>query len=144
MEPSVEPDNQDEGAPDEGQSDGEKDERSKTAEEVVLRGEGSRRNGDLVKAISRNNKGDPAFKPQHEINNKGPNKEKESAMEGAGGKKSKSDASYPLGDGSRSAKEIDSKKDKGSKGRLMSSPWILILTILFLFIIACIILAVLR
>ena len=144
MKPSIEPDNQDESAPDEGQSDGEKDERSQTAEEVVLRGEGSRRNGDLVKAISPNNKGDPAFKPEHENNNKGPNKEKESAMEGAGGKKSKSDASYPLGDGSRSAKEIDSKKDKGSKGRLMSSPWILILTILFLFIIACIILAVLR
>ena len=144
MKPGIEPDNQDESAPDEGQSDGEKDERSQTAEEVVLRGEGSRRNGDLVKAISPNNKGDPAFKPEHENNNKGPNKEKESAMEGAGGKKSKSDASYPLGDGSRSAKEIDSKKDKGSKGRLMSSPWILILTILFFFIIACIILAVLR
>ena len=144
MKPSIEPDNQDESAPDEGQSDGEKDERSQTAEEVVLRGEGSRRNGDLVKAISPNNKGDPAFKPEHENNNKGPNKEKESAMEGAGGKKSKSDASYPLGDGSRSAKEIDSKKDPGSKGRLMSSPWILILTILFFFIIACIILAVLR
>ena len=144
VKPSIEPDNQDESAPDEGQSNGEKDERSKTAEEVVLRGEGSRRNGDLVKAISPNNKGDLAFKPEHENNNKGPNKEKESAMEGAGGKKSKSDASYPLGDGSRSAKEIDSKKDKGSKGRLMSSPWIFILTILFLFIIACIILAVLR
>ena len=128
MKPGIEPDNQDESAPDEGQSDGDKDERSKTAEEVVLRGEGSRRNGDLVKAISRNNKGDPAFKPEHENNNKGPNKEKESAMEGAGGKKSKSDASYPLGDGSRSAKEIDSKNDKESKGRLMSSPWILILT----------------
>ena len=144
MKPSIEPDDQDESAPDGGQSDGEKDERSKTAEEVVLRGEGSRRNGDLVKAISPNNKGDPAFKPEHENNNKGPNKEKESAMEGAGGKKSKSDASYPLGDGSRSAKEIDSKKDKVSKGRLMSSPWILILTILFFFVIACIILAVLR
>jgi len=144
VKPGIEPDNQDESAPDEGQSDGDKDERSKTAEEVVLRGEGSRRNGDLVKAISPNNKGDPAFKPEHENNNKGPNKEKESAMEGAGGKKSKSDASYPLGDGSRSAKEIDSKKDKGSKGRLMSSPWILILTILFFFVIACIILAVLR
>ena len=144
MKPGIEPDNQDESAPDEGQSDGEKDERSQTAEEVVLRGEGSRRNGDLVKAISPNNKGDPAFKPEHENNNKGPNKEKESAMEGAGGKKSKSDASYPLGDGSRSAKEIDSKKDKVSKGRLMSSPWILILTILFFFVIACIILAVLR
>ena len=146
MEPGVEPDNQDGSAPDGGQSDGEKEERSKTAEEVVLRGEGSRRNGDLVKAITPNNKEDPAFKPEHENNNKGPNKEKESAMEGTGEKekKSKSDASYPLGDGSRSAKEIDSKKDKGSKGRLMSSPWILILTILFLFIIACIILAVLR
>jgi len=146
VKPNIEPDNQDGSAPDGGQSDGEKDERSKTAEEVVLRGEGSRRNGDLVKAISPSNKGDPAFKPQHENNNKGPNKEKESAMEGTGEKekKSKSDASYPLGDGSRSAKEIDSKKDKGSKGRLMSSPWILILTILFLFIIACIILAVLR
>ena len=144
MKPGIEPDNQDESAPDEGQSDGEKDERSQTAEEVVLRGEGSRRNGDLVKAISPNKKGDPAFKPQHENNNEEPNKEKESAMEGAGGKKSKSDASYPLGDGSRSAKEIDSKKDKGSKGRLMSSPWILILTILFFFVIACIILAVLR
>lgn len=146
VKPGIEPDNQDESAPDEGQSDGDKDERSKTAEEVVLRGEGSRRNGDLVKAISPNNKGDPAFKPEHENNNKGPNKEKESAMEGTGEKerKFKSDASYPLGDGSRSAKEIDSKKDPGSKGRLMSSPWILILTILFFFIIACIILAVLR
>ena len=146
VKPSIEPDDQEESAPDEGQSDVEREERSKTAEEVVLRGEGSRRNGDLVKAISPNNKGDPAFKPEHENNNKGPNKEKESAMEGTGEKerKFKSDASYPLGDGSRSAKEIDSKKDKGSKGRLMSSPWILILTILFFFIIACIILAVLR
>ena len=61
MKPGIEPDNQDESAPDEGQSDGEKDERSKTAEEVVLRGEGSRRNGDLVKAISPNNKGKTAF-----------------------------------------------------------------------------------
>merc|ERR1712013_167460 len=83
---SIEPDNQDGSAPDGGQSDGEKDERSKSAEEVVLRGEGSRRNGDLVKTIS--------------PNNKEPNKEKESAMEGTGEKekKSKSDASYPLGD----------------------------------------------
>ena len=90
MKPGIEPDNQDESAPDEGQSDGEKDERSQTAEEVVLRGEGSRRNGDLVKAISPNNKGDPAFKPEHENNNKGPNKEKESAMEGTGEKEKKS------------------------------------------------------
>merc|ERR1719462_77670 len=70
VKPGIEPDNQDESAPDEGQSDGEKDERSKTAEEVVLRGEGSRRNGDLVKAISPNNKEDLAFKPEHENNNK--------------------------------------------------------------------------
>ena len=44
---------------------------------------------------------------------------------------------------SRELKERGSEGKKKSK-RVMSSPWILILTILFLFILACIILAVLR
>ena len=52
-------------------------------------------------------------------------------------------SSHSLTNSSREVKESDSKGKKESK-RLMSSPWILILTILFLFILACIILAVLR
>jgi len=61
-------------------------------------------------------------------------------------KNSKLDADHSVANGSREVKGSDSKngeKKKESK-RLMSSPWILILTILFLFILACIILAVLR
>ena len=61
-------------------------------------------------------------------------------------KNSKFDADHSLANGPREVKGNNSKKGEKKKEskRLMSSPWILILTILFLFILACIILAVLR
>ena len=66
------------------------------------------------------------------------------ARKSTDGKNSKLDASHSLTNNStREVKESESKGKKKSK-RVMSSPWILILTILFLFILACIILAVLR
>jgi len=65
---------------------------------------------------------------------------------GADGNNSKMDAGHSFANNSREVKGSNSEKGEKKKEskRLMSSPWFLILTILFLFILACIILAVLR
>jgi hypothetical protein len=111
------------------------------AEEVRLHGSSSRGlYGDSEKTR----------KPYEVEHTRGDSKKKKNATnlskkeieetKSANEKNSKLDASHSLAKNSSRDESKDSKKPK----RVLSSPWILILTILFLFIIACIILAVLR
>ena len=92
------------------------------AEEVRLNGESSRR--DLGNETTQE-KSKKTNNPEAEKNATSKKDEKDSKLE----------ASHPLK--GEKAKKKDSKK-------LLSSPWILILTILILFVLACIILAVLE
>ena len=90
------------------------------AEEVRLNGASSRR--DLANETTQE-KSKKTNNPEAEKNATSKKDEKDSKLE----------ASHPL----KGVKKKDSKK-------LLSSPWILILTILILFVLACIILAVLE
>ena len=130
-------------------------EEGSKAEEVRLNGTSSRTHGgDLAdnEMADENSKktNNPEEAEQTRTSSKNATstlkKEVEATKKAAADEKnSKLDAGHSLANGSREVKENDSKKgEKKESKRLMSSPWILILTILFLFILACIILAVLR
>ena len=125
------------------------------AEEVRLNGTSSRTHGgdltDNEMAFNKNLK--KANNPDEvEQTRRSPEKQTNSTsatkkeVQAADEKNSNLDADHSLANGPREVKGNNSKKGEKKKEskRLMSSPWILILTILFLFILACIILAVLR
>jgi len=127
---------------------------SSNAEEVRLSGASSRSlHGDLLTDHETTEKKKTKSNPEEveqtrtsttrQKNSTSSVKKEVEATKSAEEKNSKLDSSHSLTNSSREVKESDSKGKKESK-RLMSSPWILILTILFLFILACIILAVLR